>query len=262
MHDEGIPEVEEVQRRMLDLDRRDSRLWTIHAVLFVAAAAGLLLTGFSDIAWGQWFVRLDRRHVLFFGLVAVTILFNVLAAGERRILRVSRQGLIRQLLRYQNTQRPSLVDPVTEIFNRRYLDQILPKEVSRADRLGSSLSFLLIDIDGFKALNTRYGRIVGDRVLSSVAQLLLGIFRRSDTVIRYTADEFLIVLPETNEKQAGRAFERLLGKVDQWNRDNSLPGYKLGFSCGLATYNKGANVNLLLETLAQRAGIRQAGMAR
>ncbi len=262
MDDQGIPEVEEVRRRMLDLDRRESRLWTIHALLFVAAVAGLLLVGFSDIVWGPWFVRLDGRHVLFFGLVAVTILFYVHAIGQRRILRVSRQELLRRLLRLQDAQRSSLVDPVTEIFNRRYLDQILPKEVGRADRLHSSLTFLLIDIDGFKSLNTRFGRIVGDRVLNSVGQLLLATFRRSDTVIRYAADEFLVLLPETNEKQAGRTFERLLNKVDQWNRDNSLPGYKLGFSCGLATYNKGTNVNLLFETLAQRAKIRQAGIGR
>jgi diguanylate cyclase (GGDEF)-like protein len=141
---------------------------------------------------------------------------------------------------------------LTETFNRRYLDQILPKEVSRADRRESSLALAVIDVDDFKSVNTRFGHPVGDRVLTEVAELLKKLFRASDTVIRYGGDEFLVLMGDTTEQEAEAAVARLHAQVDRWNLTGAIAGYKMGLSCGVAAYSKGANVTEVLQTADDR----------
>jgi diguanylate cyclase (GGDEF)-like protein len=249
----------ETRQKVQQLEGRDFQLWSISALVILVLAAGLVALILPNVMWHLGTLRLDGRYVpqVFFGFMALIVLLNLYTFERRQVLRDARQELFRQLVRTEASERRSLIDPVTEIFTREYLDRILDKEVSRTDRLRSSLTFLLVDVEGFKSLNKRYGQLVGDRVLNAVGQSLLETFRGSHTVMRYGGDEFLVVLSETDERQAERAVERLLAKVESWNRDNSLPGYRLNLSCGLATYKKGANVSKLLDAAEQRMNIHK-----
>ncbi len=107
-------------------------------------------------------------------------------------------------------------DPVTGLYNRRFLDEVLQREVARAQRYGHALSLVLIDIDNFKAINDRYGHLVGDEALRRVAMALRENIRRVDYIFRWGGDEFCVVLPETNglgAKEVVRRFQEPFGEL-------------------------------------------------
>lgn len=99
-------------------------------------------------------------------------------------------------------------DPLTGLYNRRFLDEVLQREVARAARYGHPLSLILIDIDNFKEINDRYGHIVGDEALRRVARALRENIRRVDYIFRWGGDEFCVVLPETNGPGAQEVVRR------------------------------------------------------
>ncbi len=90
-----------------------------------------------------------------------------------------------------------LMDPLTELFNRRGLEKILSREVAWVRRQGSSLTAILLDIDDFKRINDTFGYLMGDQVLKQVAQNLAKALRATDYVSRVGGDEFVILLPQT-----------------------------------------------------------------
>lgn len=241
-------------REVRSLDGRDSQLFSIGLLIVLVLAAGFAALVLPNVVWGVKALQVDSRYLpqLFFGFIALIVLFNVYAINQRRMLQSTRDQLVRELIRGEAADKLTMLDPLTEVFNRRYLDHVLGKEVSRADRLGTSLTFLMVDVDGFKSVNARFGHVVGDRILMEVAQLLKKTFRTSDIIVRYGADEFLAILTETNEAQAQSALARLLKQASKWNEANASGGYRMSFSCGLAAYTKGANVNEIIAAADQR----------
>ena len=109
---------------------------------------------------------------------------------------------LREKLRTQ-----SLRDPLTGLYNRRYMEDALERYVSLAERSGSSTSVLMIDLDNFKQLNDTHGHAKGDAVLRDVAGQLVGSLRPSDVVSRYGGEELLVILP-------GCGLEDALGKAE------------------------------------------------
>lgn len=102
-------------------------------------------------------------------------------------------------IRLQNELKEQAIrDPLTGVYNRRYFNQMIAQEESRATRYAHPITFLMIDVNRFKEINDRFGHQTGDRVLQAVASLLAGAVRETDLVVRYGGDEFLIVLPETD----------------------------------------------------------------
>jgi diguanylate cyclase (GGDEF)-like protein len=87
-------------------------------------------------------------------------------------------------------------DPLTGLYNRRYLDETLQRELTRARRDGHPLSILMGDIDHFKSLNDNYGHQAGDKVLQALGDLLRHHARSSDIPCRYGGEEFVVVLPD------------------------------------------------------------------
>jgi diguanylate cyclase (GGDEF)-like protein len=250
---QGSP-VDELLHEIHTLDEKDSGIWAKHLLLMVVLCAGFLALIFPNLAWNLGQLEVDSRYVpqFFFGLIALVILYNAHIIEQRRKLRYAREETVRQLLRAESSETLTLVDPLTQVYNRRHLDKILPRETSRADRSGATLSLMMIDLDDFKSVNTRFGHVMGDQVLRDVAGLLNKVFRRSDTVIRYGGDEFLIVMPDTNEEQAAHAVSRLHEEVAMWNQTNPGRGYSLGLSCGTAAYRKGTEIRKVLEAADER----------
>jgi two-component system cell cycle response regulator len=110
----------------------------------------------------------------------------------------------------------SITDPLTGIYNRGYINERLPQEIQRANRYGRDLSILLCDIDHFKKINDTHGHLSGDAVLKSFARCLTSVFRHQvDWAGRYGGEEFLLVLPETNQDGAMVLAERLLQTIQK-----------------------------------------------
>ena len=246
------------------LDGRDFQIWGIGLLIVVVMAAGFAALVLPNIMWHWTSLRVDGRYLpqLLSGFIVLVTLFNLYAFSQRRLLHNAREELVRQLIRGEVAEKMSLIDPMTEVFNRRYLDEIIPTEVSRADRLGAPFSLLMLDLDNFKSVNTRFGHLVGDQILKEVALLLRLTFRPSDVIIRYGGDEFLVLLPGTTEEQAERAVQRLFEVVDRWNGENASMGYKMGLSWGVATFRKGAKVAQVFEAADQKMFQFKARRAR
>jgi diguanylate cyclase (GGDEF)-like protein len=106
-------------------------------------------------------------------------------------------------------QEQTIRDPLTNLFNRRYLNEILPRELHRAQRQSQPLSIIMIDIDYFKQINDKYGHEAGDDVLKHISLLLQERFRKSDIPCRFGGEEFILVLPETSLNVAVQKSEQL-----------------------------------------------------
>ncbi len=112
---------------------------------------------------------------------------------------ITEKKLVERMLREQ-----ALRDPLTSLYNRRYLDEILESEFSRAARNRSSIGVVMADIDRFKRVNDTLGHDCGDEVLRTLAQFLREQLRKSDIVCRYGGEEFTIVMPGANLQEAHR----------------------------------------------------------
>lgn len=98
---------------------------------------------------------------------------------------------------YLELRRQNIQDPLTGLYNRRAFQQRLTEETLRAQRHGTRLSLLMMDVDFFKLYNDHYGHPAGDEVLRRVAQVLRESCRASDVLVRYGGEEFVVLLPET-----------------------------------------------------------------
>jgi diguanylate cyclase (GGDEF)-like protein/PAS domain S-box-containing protein len=126
-------------------------------------------------------------------------------------------------------------DPLTKLGNRRYFEQTLVREMSRARRGGQPLSLAILDIDHFKAVNDSWGHPVGDRVLVAVASAMLQAVRTYDHVARIGGEEFAVLLPGANSTDAHQVTERICASI----RDAriALDGRTISVTCsaGLAS---------------------------
>src|SRR4029077_12734551 len=107
----------------------------------------------------------------------------------------------------------SITDTLTGVPNRRHLFQQLEAEINRANRFGTQLSILMIDIDHFKKLNDAAGHSAGDEVLREVCSLMRRMVRRVDTLARYGGEEFVVVLPQVTRAEALEVAEKLRRSV-------------------------------------------------
>ncbi|MCQ2958101.1 MAG: diguanylate cyclase [Candidatus Gastranaerophilales bacterium] len=114
---------------------------------------------------------------------------------------------------YSETKLLSIVDPLTQLYNRRYFQQVLEKEFLRSNRYSSPLSLAMIDIDNFKQLNDTFGHQFGDEVLQVVSGLFKESLRKTDYVARYGGEELIAILPETSIEQAIIPIERLRCRI-------------------------------------------------
>ena len=143
---------------------------------------------------------------------------------------------LRRIELEEKLRRQALHDPLTGLYNRWHLPELLEKEWERAKRYGRPLTLVIADVDHFKEVNDRYGHLRGDEVLRQVAELIQSNVRESDHVFRYGGDEFLIVMPETNGS-AQNVMARLREAMARWNEQSGLGDLHLGLSMGMAVWD-------------------------
>jgi diguanylate cyclase (GGDEF)-like protein len=248
-----LARAEEIQRQIQELSGRDLQLWSIAALVIVVLTGGLLAILLPNVMWAQRVVRIEHSYVpqLFFGLISLILLFNIYLLGQRLTLNATRRALIRELVLNERLENLSLIDPLTQLLNKRAVNELVPIEVSRSNRLGSNLTFMAIDLEGFRAINAKFGAIEGDHVLIEFSKVLRAVFRGGDIVFRQGGDEFLVVMPETNEPQADYPLQRLHRGVEQWNLTHKK-SYEMAFSYGLSAYVTGADYADALRVLDRK----------
>jgi diguanylate cyclase (GGDEF)-like protein len=129
-------------------------------------------------------------------------------------------------------------DELTSLYNRRYFDLRLIEETHRSERYKHDLSLIMIDFDDFKHHNDKYGHQTGDKILKEVAGLVRKSIRKSDMVFRYGGDEFIVLVPGCNLKQAEQLAKALVKQVDSHHFENleGQPLNGISISCGVTCY--------------------------
>jgi two-component system, cell cycle response regulator len=158
-----------------------------------------------------------------------------LLARVRALLRVKEMH-DRVLSMQKDLERLVVSDPLTGLYNRRYLVDRLGQEMDRVDRYGGTLAFTMIDLDGFKPVNDRYGHIVGDRLLRAVASEISRSLRTPDVAARYGGDEFAVILPQTQPEGALRVCERIHGALQRLTVTAGEEQIFITASLGVADY--------------------------
>ena len=188
--------------------------------------------GASDVEINVVAVAYDGRPALFCSARDIT----------------ARKRAEQELLRLNHAlEELAIHDAQTGLFNRRYLNEAVARELSQAARGGFPVSFILLDIDLFKAFNDTYGHQAGDHVLQAVGGLLRSSTRGGDIACRYGGEEFLLVLPNTPTAMAVQRAEELRAATEAL--PVSWDGQSLGIaiSAGVATYpDHGATGDLVI----------------
>jgi diguanylate cyclase (GGDEF)-like protein len=134
---------------------------------------------------------------------------------------------------FEENQRLAVTDPLTGLHNRHKLQEALTTELERAKRYSRPLSIIMIDMDDLKSINDTHGHAIGDEALRVVGQAILRCIRKVDMGTRFGGDEFLVLLPEADEKEAATVAQR----VDNEIRSIEFQAGDLSASIGVAQWN-------------------------
>src|SRR5690242_2376509 len=208
----------DIQLTMRRMERREWLLWSYAITITL-----LLLVAVASFAFPALLSGMDNDYSFFLnqavrGLVGMVLIFNVYVIYQQlQISRIRRQ-LTDQVFAVdkvetlaQEVYKMALLDPLTGLFNRRYIEQRLEDEIKRSERHGRALSVILFDLDEFKQVNDTYGHAAGDALLRTFADRLSKATRGSDASARYGGDEFLVVLPECKPENVQHVLKRLEG---------------------------------------------------
>jgi diguanylate cyclase (GGDEF)-like protein len=147
---------------------------------------------------------------------------------EEFVIRVERQ-LDRKAIFDQSV----LMDELTQVYNRRFMDDLLQRNLTDFNRTKTPFAVAILDLDHFKKVNDTYGHLVGDKVLAEFAQFLKNHTRSSDTVFRYGGEEFVVLFPRTSDVEAKDTLSRLLEKFAEIEFEENHQTFSVTFSGGV-----------------------------
>ncbi len=145
--------------------------------------------------------------------------------------------VIDKTLLFRYTKELSITDDLTGLYNRRYFNERIDREVQRSKRYKRKLTVLMIDIDYFKNYNDVNGHLMGDEILKQVAHTLEANVRKADILARYGGEEFVVILPEIDKSHALQVAEKLRSTIDKKNfpREENQPNGNFSISLGIST---------------------------
>jgi len=244
--------LEEIQVKLRRLERRDWWLWVAAVVVIllltsaVVSVSIVVLLHESDRSFG---FNLDQSLR---GLVGVVLLFSIYTLYQEAANRRLHRKMVEQLVainrleeRAEQFKKLAMLDALTGLYNRRFAEEHLAREMARSDRSREPLTVLLLDLNHFKQINDSHGHAAGDLVLKEFAQRLKKASRGSDLGVRMGGDEFMLVLPQCVSGQVPVVLDRLAGLAVEF------AGEKIAvtFAGGWVEYLPGE----ALEELLQRA---------
>ncbi len=234
-------------------------------IIFLACALGFgaLSLFLPRGLWRAGPVELIIPPQLIFVVLVVALVASIYIVRREAELRKIRLLTLRQLMRSQMEHSASMFDPVTNVFTRRFLNELLHREIARAERNRRPLGVMMCDVNNFKQVNDRYGHLVGDEVLAQVAAILKSCVRGSDHVVRYGGDEFVLILPETDDQGALIVRGRIQEKVAEWDRAHRLGDVPISVSVGWYLHTPGCSAEQTLsEADARMYADKQASLGR
>jgi len=255
----------EIRHRLHALDRKNWWHWW-NAALVIMLLMGTIVSlslpnnfGESDPS-SQLTLALAVR-----GLLGLVLIFNIYMLYQQHVLRQVQKHLARQIevateqrVRAETFYELAILDPLTGLYNRRYIEGHLRAEIARAGRYGTPLIVLFLDIDKFKGINDCYGHSAGDLVLQEFARRLNKAIRGSDRAVRLGGDEFLVVLPECPPDK----MELVLSRVRSFELEIDNSKISVSSSRGWAQCQPGESAEELISRADQALYANKANRAQ
>lgn len=216
------------------------------------------------LLWGEpypfFYSPLQQAMLALSGLV---LLFASYVLYQQKVIKGIRGQLTEEIVErarlqteMESFQQLTLLDPLTGLYNRHFLEQHLAAEVARCERHGYPLNVLKLDLHNFRKINTYYGPAGGDRVLKVFSECLRKSVRNSDLAVRTGSDEFLMLLPESIPERVPHILARLSGLEVEF-RGEKIPAT---FAAGWTAYRQGEQASELLARVEQEvAADKQSG---
>ena len=233
-----------IASELVRLESQKREFWVLISFAGVVLVLGVLSFFFPHGFWEVGGLHVSLSPQVLFVIMVGTVLASLFHIRRDFEIRGLRLANIQQYLTSQEEQANSKIDAVTNVFTRAFLHGLLTGEISRAERTGRSLALIMCDLNNFKQVNDRYGHVIGDYVLSQVAAILKFCVRGSDYVARYGGDEFLILLPETDQEGGEIVRQRVHRKVAEWDRANRLGDLRISVSLGLYLHVAGQTADM------------------
>jgi diguanylate cyclase (GGDEF)-like protein len=232
----AIPD-ERVAANMCQIDRREWWLWSSAITVTLLLAMGIASFAVPAVLSGS-----DSFHAFFLdhavrGLLGLVIVFNIYVVYEQVQINRIRHEFADSLYTM------AVLDPVTNMFNRRYIILRLEEEIARCQRHGRPLTLIALDLDRFKEINDEHGHAVGDYVLRMFGEQLKRATRGSDIVARYGGDEFLAILPDCNIEQ----IRTVLNRLDGLHVKTTKSKIDIRYSAGWTDYIAGESLHDFLK---------------
>lgn len=203
----------------------------------ITAPINALSNVVSEFANGGFRVRagIQRRDEIGQLAVAFNSMADQLSTSNDRLVKLNAELEDRVLQRTRQLKDLSERDPLTGLYNRRHLNEVLSRRFAEAERYGNDLSCMMIDLDNFKNVNDQFGHEMGDNLLALTGSVIASQVRGADVGARFGGDEFCILLPQTSAEQAHQMAERIVEKFQQ-ELESRLAEHSIrfGISVGVA----------------------------
>ncbi len=192
--------------------------------------------------------RLDGHWTALYALIIASL---ILAGSNLGLLHLAHQRRQRLELAHTEALRQSTQDPLTRVWNRDAILQLLRRELARAERLATPLGVILADVDGFQQVNVLLGEDQGDYILEQLAERLGKFVRPYDTMGRFGGDSFLVVLPVCDEIATGNVADRLREAINERDMEHALGRIRVTVSLAFATVDDAPDADLLMHRLQE-----------
>jgi diguanylate cyclase (GGDEF)-like protein len=245
MHAHEAPEIppqEGYSSRLLELQRREWWTWGVSVLVMLALTAGVASLAFPTIMDGGKSPWESPVFQAVAGLVFLIVIFGCYLTYEKFLINRLRMEIAERQLHSARWRNLALIDPLTGLYNRRFMERTLKAEIGRALRKHYDLTVVVFDLNKFKAINDRLGHPAGDSVLKAFAEHLSTVIREADTAARLGGDEFMLILPECNGSQV----PAMLRRIEPISVDLNGEKVAIKFAVGWAEYRPGKEAEELI----------------
>lgn len=224
---------------------RTRKSWCVMTCLIIIFVIGYL--SYIAIFLNQQLAVIDLVVPVIFFFGACFVWFSTFLALQTTL----------DVMRISDLEQETFTDPLTGIYNRRFMEQRLTEEISKARRYNFQLSVLLFDLDHFKQVNDKHGHQAGDQALIEISTLVNAQLRDSDILSRYGGEEFLIITPNTGPAEVVLLAERLRARIETHDFLKDYEGIQesdlhLTVSIGLASFGDSSDNEEILIGNADR----------
>ncbi len=210
--------------------------------------------GFSSFLIGAFYEKDNFK-----GIVFLIWKKDRMAFGERELKIFNTilnylSSAITQSVLYNEVMSLAVVDTLTGLYNRRFLDEALVREYDRAKRYKRNLSLVMFDINDFKYINDNFGHLIGDLVLREISRIIRENIRSIDIPVRYGGDEIVLLLPETSSIEAEVVVRKIREKLKEWNKEAPIDGFngEITISAGWADINETNSFEEMIQLADER----------